>query len=106
MMTSPTQPTHAAPTVESRASFHRDLEALENQMLVMASRAREALASSLRALADRDAERFQMVVADDDAIDSLCRQIEHDAVNLLARQQPVAGDLRLLVALIHAWPPP
>jgi phosphate transport system protein len=41
------------------------------------------------------------VVAEDDAIDSLYRDIERAAINIMARQQPMASELRFLVALLH-----
>lgn len=88
------------PPVESRPHFHHDLEALEAEMRDMADRAERALALSVEALADSDVAAASVIAADDD-IDRRYQDIERRAIDLMGRQQPVASDLRLLVALIH-----
>lgn len=86
---------------ERRPRFHRDLEELEELMRAMADRARHALDRSLQALAESDVALAASVIADDDDIDRRYQELERRAVDLMGRQQPVASDLRLLVALIH-----
>jgi phosphate transport system protein len=90
-----------APAVEHRAQFHHDLEDLERQVWTMAADARASLELSLRALANADLGLCETVIADDDHIDAAYQEIEMRAVDLIGRQQPVASDLRLLVALMH-----
>ncbi|HET6954221.1 MAG TPA: PhoU domain-containing protein [Acidimicrobiales bacterium] len=89
------------PPVESRPRLHHDLEALEHQMRDMADCAERALALSVEALADSDIALAASVIATDDDIDRRYEEIERRAIDLMGRQQPVASDLRLLVALIH-----
>jgi len=60
-----------------------------------------ALDRALEALAHQDLELADLVVADDDRIDGMYMQIHQGILSLLARRTPVAGDLRLLAALLH-----
>jgi phosphate transport system protein len=89
------------PVVETRPRFHHDLEALQVQMRDMADHARRMLEQSVRALVESDTASATSVIAEDDDIDRRYQEIEERAIDLMGRQQPVASDLRLLVALIH-----
>lgn len=97
--TTPARP--SPPPAQQRAQFHRDLEALEEQTQGMAALARQSLGLSVRALVRKDPALCESVIAGDDELDQQYQQITRRAIDLLARQQPVASDLRLLVALIH-----
>ena len=90
-----------APPVAHRSVFHHDLDALEEEMRAMAGLARTALDSSVRALLHADAELCAAVIAGDDRIDAAYEQVELHAIDIMGRQQPVASDLRLLVAMLH-----
>jgi phosphate transport system protein len=87
---------------EYRPRFHHDLESLEAAATNMAVLARRALELSLDAV-DRggDVSLCAAVVEGDDEVDRRYRQIEARAVELIARSQPAASDLRPLIALIH-----
>src|SRR5262249_42504736 len=63
--------------------------------------ARGALESAITALVDADTARAASVIAGDADINRHYQDIEARAVDLMVRQQPVASDLRLLVALLH-----
>jgi phosphate transport system protein len=89
------------PPVEARPRFHQDLAALEQQMCDMAERSRQALERSVRALAESDTALAASVIEGDADLDRRYQDIEARAIDLMGRQQPVASDLRLLVALIH-----
>ena len=91
----------ATPPVESRTRFHRDLAALEEQISDMGRRARRALDAAVQALAASDPAQAQAVIDGDDDIDRRYQEIERRAVELISLQQPVATDLRLLVAVLH-----
>ena len=67
----------------------------------MATLARTALERSVGALLSSEVALCESVIADDDRIDAAYHQIERRAVDIIGRQQPVASDLRLLVALLH-----
>jgi phosphate transport system protein len=94
-------PAPASPPVENRPHFHHDLEVLEELMRDMADLAGRSLVLSMQALAESDDALAASVIAADDEIDRLYQAIERRAIDLMGRQQPVASDLRLLVALIH-----
>ncbi len=84
-----------------RAQFQQDLAELEERALGMLDLVLTALDRVVEALAHQDVELAQIVVDDDPAIDSRYVEVHHAILSLLALQGPVAGDLRLLAALLH-----
>ncbi len=68
--------------------------------MAMAGAAEEAIDRSTRALLDRDAEAARAVWSGDEAIDRLELDVDERALELLALQQPMAGDLRRIVATL------
>lgn len=78
--------------------FHDELSALKAKLLTMSGEAQEALGRALEALLRRDGELAAEVIARDRTIDALELEIEETVIDLLATQQPMARDLRLLVA--------
>lgn len=86
---------------ELRTTFHRDVDRLEQDLQAMGDLARSALERATRALAADDQALCQAVVDADDEIDRRYLDIERRVVGLLARQAPVAADLRLLTAVLH-----
>ena len=81
--------------------FHHDLEALHDRLSEMAGRAETALTKSMEALKARNPNLAEEVQAEDIAIDRIELQIEGQCLNFLGLQQPVARDLRFLVAAIR-----
>src|SRR5487761_2360556 len=61
----------------------------------------EQLDRTLEALAHQDVELASIVIADDDRVDGRYLETHQGILSLLARQSPVAGDLRLVAALLH-----
>jgi phosphate transport system protein len=99
-----THPEPAPPAPRSfdvRPHFHQDLESLEAEVTDMAALARQSLQRSLDVLDGNDASLSEAVIRGDDELDQRYQQIESRAVDLIARQQPMATDLRQLMALIH-----
>jgi phosphate transport system protein len=84
-----------------RDHFHDELEALESDALAMSRLAEEAVGRAVDALIRKDDQLSKQVVESDDAIDAMYLSIERRILELLARQTPVAGDLRLLSAILH-----
>ena len=84
-----------------RAEFDRDLRLLQDELLALGSMAEKAVAKAVEALRTRDLVMSQQVVRDDDAIDAKRAELEERAVDLIAIQQPVASDLRMLIAAMH-----
>jgi phosphate transport system protein len=83
-----------------RIRFDRELLTLQEQVLVMGSRVREAVALSVKALLDGDADLAREVIANDLAINNLRYAIERECYALLAQEQPVAGDMRRIVGAL------
>jgi phosphate transport system protein len=84
-----------------RVTFQEELDQLEASLQEEGSLVLRALRGSLNALAQRDLELANEVIAFDDEIDRHYLRIEQEVELLLARQTPVAGDLRLVLALLH-----
>ncbi len=86
---------------EARHRFHESLKALEIQTLGSLDMVIAQLDRSLESVSDHDVELAGMVVADDQRIDRRYLEIHQGVLSLLARQAPVAGDLRIVAALLH-----
>jgi phosphate transport system protein len=82
-------------------AFDVDLQDLSRLVAEMGGLAEKQIADSVGALARRDANRAQRVVASDPAIDSLQREIEEKAVLTIARRQPMAVDLREVIGALR-----
>ena len=80
--------------------FHEQLNEVKQRLVEMAERAELLLDRALEALHSRDEEKARSVIADDELLDAMEVDIEQLAISLLALQQPMARDLRLLVAAI------
>jgi phosphate transport system protein len=79
-------------------SFDEALGSLRNNVLMMASLTERNLERAFRGLFDRDEELCNLVIADDEEIDILEKQVDKDGIELLLRFQPVAIDLRSIIA--------
>ena len=81
--------------------FDEELHELARKVAEMGGLAEKEVADSLAALAKRDTDLAQRVVAGDSAIDDLQHEIEEKAVLTIARRQPMAVDLREIVAALR-----
>jgi phosphate transport system protein len=86
---------------EIRHQFRETLRELEEQALGGLDIVVSQLDRALEAVAYQDVELAGMVVADDDRIDGRYLEVHQGILSLLARQAPVAGDLRIVAALLH-----
>ena len=84
-----------------RSDFDRHLRLLQDDILMLGSMVEKAIASSLDALQRRDFDSAQEVIDGDDHIDNKRFEIEDKCINLIATQQPLATDLRVIIALLH-----
>ena len=84
-----------------RDMFHEELEGINTSLLGMAALVKEALDQSCQALAEADLTIAERVIAADEAIDHTQHDLDSRIINLMARQQPVASDLRALVAALR-----
>jgi phosphate transport system protein len=89
------------PGHHSRAQFQQKLGELEGKALGGLDLILEQLDRVLEALEHQDVELAEMVIADDDRVDGRYLEVHQGILSLLALQAPVAGDLRLVAALLH-----
>ena len=86
---------------EMRKAFHELLDELRIDVIRLAALTTEAIAAGTQALLDGDLAAAERVIEDDDPIDELTHSIEDRVFLLLARQQPIATDLRFLVTVMR-----
>jgi phosphate transport system protein len=84
-----------------RTSFQEELDQLETTMQEEGALVLRALRGAVKAVEERDSDLADEVISFDDEVDRLYVQIQHGVESLLARQTPVATDLRLVLAMIH-----
>jgi phosphate transport system protein len=84
-----------------RDAYYDQLRAIVDDVVGLTSLVRRSLASATLALLDADRTLAENVIADDDRIDQLTNDIEGRSFLIMATQQPVAGDLRQLVATMR-----
>jgi phosphate transport system protein len=85
----------------SRTNFHRELERLQDEVLVLGSMVEKATLRAVEALRERDLTAAQVIQAEDTLINRKRFEIEEAALLLIATQQPMASDLRRLAAILH-----
>ena len=86
---------------EARHEFRQSLKELERDTLEGLEMTIQQLDRALESVSHQDVELAGAVIADDDRIDRRYLEIHQGALSLLARQAPVAGDLRIVAALLH-----
>ena len=82
-------------------AFDADLQGLQRMVAEMGGRAEKLIADAVEALAKQDTALAQQIISADVAIDSLQREIEDKAILTIARRQPMAVDLREIVAALR-----
>ena len=85
----------------TRLQFQEELAGLERQALGGLDMVANALDRAIETVQHQDVELASMVIADDDRIDGRYLEVHQGILSLLALQAPVAGDLRLVAALLH-----
>src|SRR3546814_15636361 len=86
---------------EIRRDFHQQLDDVQRDMVRVAARVIDSLMRGTHALLDHDLVTAQAVIDGDDEIDALTIELEERLFMMLALQQPVARDLRSIVAAIR-----
>lgn len=84
-----------------RHEYHEELDAISVTLVEMAHLVQKALQDATTALLNADLSIAEEVITSDKIIDSLQHDLDAATVDLIARQQPVAGDLRALVAALR-----
>ena len=84
-----------------RNAFHDELDSIGTSLLQMAGLARVAMSEATTSLLTVDLSLAEKVIAADDVIDEIQHDLDARTINLMARQQPVASDLRTLVSSLR-----
>jgi phosphate transport system protein len=84
-----------------RDAYHEELAALSDQLVEMTRLVGSAINRASTALQDADLAMAESVIAADDAVDALRDELDRRSFDLLARQQPVASDLRTIVTSLR-----
>ncbi len=88
--------------MEVRRSFDMQLQNLQEDLLEMGNFVRRMLQKAMKALVDQDVALAQEVVSDDDVADAMDINIETKCMRLIALQQPMASDLRIIGTVLKA----
>ena len=89
------------PISKSRTNFHRELQRLQDEVLVLGSMVEKATLRAVDALRDRDLPAAHAIEAEGTLLNRKRFEIEEAALLLMATQQPMASDLRRLAAIVH-----
>jgi phosphate transport system protein len=79
-----------------RSGFQRELDELYQDVLKMGSIVEQQIFNAVESLKNKDKELAEKVIKDDDIVDNLETSIEDKCIKLIARQQPIAKDLRII----------
>ena len=85
----------------TRVIFEKQLSEIQQEMLLMGTMVNSAIERSIVALKERDSELARHVIEDDAKINRRRYDIEHKCQELVATQQPLAGDLRAIFSVLH-----
>ena len=80
--------------------FERELDGLKKELLELSAAVEESVVKSIQSLKDRDEALAREVIDNDDAVDNAEVALEEQCLKILALHQPVAGDLRFIVATL------
>jgi phosphate transport system protein len=84
-----------------REEFHEELSALTDSLVEMTNLVASAMSRATAALLDADLRLAESVISADETVDLLRHEVEERAFDIMARQSPVAGDLRLIVTSLR-----
>lgn len=84
--------------------FDRDIEEIKELILRMGAMVEDAMRQSIRALMQRDAALAEQVIANDDRIDHMEIDIDQRVIELIAKMQPAASDLRFVATVMKITP--
>lgn len=86
---------------EIRATFHRRLRGIQEDILAMGGMVEKAINRSILALKQRDLAMAHQIIADDLQINEKRFDIEEKCIQLIATQQPMASDLRVIICVLN-----
>lgn len=85
----------------TRTDFQKRLKEIHDDILVMGSMVEKAISRSIEALKNRDLELAKQIIADDKKVNEKRFEIEGKCIQLIATQQPMAGDLRTIIGVLN-----
>lgn len=88
--------------LEARRQFHNDLKVLQQDLLRMGTLVEESIFKAIKALTEQNQALAEEVIRGDDLIDKMELELETRCLNLIALQQPMAGDLRILGTVLKS----
>ncbi|RKX79513.1 MAG: phosphate transport system regulatory protein PhoU [Spirochaetes bacterium] len=83
-----------------REHFNKEMDELNQEILKMGTLVQESLRKAIEALEDKDSASAKKIIADDERINVLQQEIEDRCAALIAREQPVASDLRRIITVL------
>lgn len=86
---------------EHRIAYHREMDTLTNGILRLGAMACETIPRGTEALLSENLSDAQAVIDADDEVDTLSAELEEQCLSIMARQSPMAGELRRLVTCLH-----
>jgi phosphate transport system protein len=87
-------------SLDSKRHFHDELNHVKVRLLTMSGEAEAALSMAVEALLERDLVKAHAVIKGDRVVDNMEMEVEEQTINLLALQQPMARDLRMLTSAL------
>jgi len=84
--------------------FDKDIEEIKDLLLRMGAMVEDAISESIRALLERDTSLAEEVIRNDDRIDQMELEIDRRTLELMAKMQPAAVDLRFVAAMMKITP--
>jgi phosphate transport system protein len=87
--------------MDIRTTFHKRLREIQDDVLIMGSMVEKAISRSIEALKKRDVDMAQKIIIDDHKINEKRFYIEERCIQLIATQQPMASDLRIIIGVLN-----
>ena len=87
--------------MSTRQRYMAELEEMNQNVIQMSTRIEESIGKVIHALKNKDSEVANKIIEDDDAIDEMEREIEAECIRIIAKQQPVAKDLRRVTSIMR-----
>lgn len=84
-----------------REIFQKNLREIEDDIKKMSDSVLLAVKNSMKSLIERDIEGSKKIIADDIKINTMRFEIEEKCIHLIATQQPMAGDMRIIIAILN-----
>jgi phosphate transport system protein len=84
-----------------RDAFHEDLDSINQTLVEMSILVSNAMSNATKSLLQPNLELAELVIAEDDRVDSIQHELDNKTLDVMARQQPVASDLRNLVTSLR-----